>query len=165
MSTRRVVLTLGMMLALAVPLLAAPKQAAEKKAPPCPAAQLVDRLTEGMTLNDQQKTKLDELKKEYGPKLMEARKGQDVLTPEQKKAQAQAIKEAREAGKKGVELREAGAAAVKLTDEQKAKMAEVRKLLMPLEKELREKAMAFFTDEQKEQIKKKAAEAKKKPAK
>ncbi len=166
MSTRRTILTVGVMLALACPLLAAaPKKAAEKKAPPCPAAQLIERLTEGMTFSDAQKAKLEELKKEYGPKLMEARKGMEVLTDDQKKARAEAMKKAAADGKKGADLRAASEAAVKLSDEQKTKMAEARKALMPLEKELRDKLTAVLTEEQKAQIKAKLPAGRKKPAK
>ena len=119
------------------------------------------RVTAGLTLTAEQKAKMDELCKDLGPKLMTIMKKMDTLTPEQKKAQAEAMKAARDAGKKGKEAADAVAAALKLTDEQKAKQAEMRKEMAPLEKELREKVMAVLTSEQKEQLKKKAEGAKK----
>ena len=94
----RMVLTLAVALLIASPVLAAPKKG-EKKAV-CPAAQAVDQMTRGLTLTDDQKAKLDSIKKEFGPKLTEAMKALDVLTPEQKQAGKDAAKAAKAAGKK-----------------------------------------------------------------
>jgi Spy/CpxP family protein refolding chaperone len=162
MRTLRTALIVGMALLIASPVFAAQKKEKVKKEPPCPAAQRVDKLLEGLTLTAEQQTKLGEIKKEFGPKLMEALKAADVLTPEQKKVAAEAAKAAKAAGKKGKELGEAVAAAVKLTDDQKAKQAEAKKQVGELEKQLREKTVAVLSPEQKEQIKKAhAAKAKK----
>ena len=49
-----------------------------------------------------------------------------VLTADQKKARDDAVKAAKDAGKKGPEVLRAARAAVKLTDDQKAKMKEDR---------------------------------------
>ena len=166
MRSARTVLTLALVLVMATALAAAPKKGKGKKgkkAPPCPAAQRVDRMLSGVELTDEQKTKLGEIKKEFGPKLMEVMKKMDVLTPEQKKARAAAAKEAKAAGKKGKEAREAIDAAVKMTEEQKDKIAEVRKEMRPLEKELREQVLAVLTDEQKQQVKKPHGGKKKAP--
>jgi len=148
-------LTLAVVLLMASPLLAGPGKRGpkkEKKARPCPAAQRVERMLKGIDLTDAQKAQLKEIQKEFGPKLAEAMKKMAVLTPEQKKARAEAAKAAKAAGKKGKEAREAVQAAVKLTDEQKAKMAEARKAMRPLEKELREKVLGVLTPEQKEKL-------------
>jgi hypothetical protein len=83
MKTARVFLTLAAALLIASPLLAGEKKKGAKKAPPCPAAQICDAMTKGLTLTDDQKAKLGEITKEYGPKLVEARKAFDVFTPEQ----------------------------------------------------------------------------------
>ena len=167
MRTVRTVLFLGAALLLACPWLMAADKCKDppkgKKAPQCPAAQRVDKMTEGLTLTDDQKAKLGELKKEFGPKLMDAMKKSDVLTPEQKKACGEAMKAAKAAGKDKKEVMQAGEAAAKISDEQKAKMAEAKKALAPLEKELREKAMAVLTSEQQELVKKKAPHGKKAP--
>jgi Spy/CpxP family protein refolding chaperone len=55
-------------------------------------------------------------------------------------------------------------AALNLTDDQKAKQADIKKERGALEKELRAALMEVLTPEQCDQLKKKAAEAKKKPA-
>lgn len=167
MKTARAMLFLALALLIASPLWAEgpKKKKAVKKAPPCPAAQQIERMLQGLTIADDQKAKLEAIAKEYGPKLMEMMKETDVLTPEQKKARAEAAKAAKEAGKKGKEAQAAIDEAVKLTDDQKAKQAEAKKKMGPLQKELREKVMAVLNDDQKEQLKKKALEAKKKPGK
>jgi Spy/CpxP family protein refolding chaperone len=109
----------------------------------------------GLNLTDEQKTKLAELKKEYAPKLKElAAKREGVTTAEQKKAREEAMKAAKAAGKDRREVAEAGRAAVTLTDEQKAKMAEVRKAAGELNKEIGEKVTKLLTPAQQEVLKK-----------
>ena len=154
MRTAGTALTLVVALLIACSVLAAEKKCDVKKAPACPAAQRVDKWVAGLTLTDDQKTSLTDLKKEYGPKLVAAIKKMDVKTPEQKKATAEAVKEAKAAGKKGKELHQAVDAAVTLTDEQKTQLADAKKDVGALEKELRQKVMSVLTPEQKEQVKK-----------
>ena len=120
------------------------------------------RMFKGLNLSDEQKAKFEELKKEYQPKRKAlGEKMRDILTDEQKKARAEAHKAAKEAGKKGKEIRAAVKDAVKLTDEQKAKFAELRKEMQALGKEMREKRMEILTPEQKEILKKKFEQRKK----
>lgn len=157
MRSARTVLMLALVLVMATALAAAPKKGKakrEKKAPPCPAAQRVERMLSGVTLTDDQKDKIKEIAKEFGPKLMEVMKKMDVFTPEQKKARGEAAKEAKAAGKKGKDFQQALEAAVTLTDEQKKKIAEARKEMAPLEKELRQAVLGVLTDEQKQTLKK-----------
>jgi hypothetical protein len=165
MRSARIALTLVAALLIAGSALAADKCCpAKKKAPACPAAQQIDQMTAGLTLTADQKTSLTGLKKEYGPKLMAAIKQLDVMTPAQKKAAAEARKEAKAAGKTGKEIHQAVDAAVKLTAEQKTKMADAHKKVGCLNKEIKQKVMALLTPEQKDQLKK-AAKAKKACAK
>ena len=103
---------------------------------------VIDRVerVKDLNLTDDQKAKLAELKKEYAPKLKAAhRQFDNVLTADQKKARDDAIKAARDAGKSRREVFQAGTAAVKLTDAQKAKMAEGRKAMEALNKEIIDK--------------------------
>ncbi|MGO8744995.1 MAG: YfdX family protein [Thermoguttaceae bacterium] len=90
------------------------------------------------------------MKKDFAPKLAAAAKDLHVLTPEQKKACAAA----RAAGKTGEEIDQAVDAAVKLTDEQKAKLAAAKKEISALHKDLRQKVLAVLTPEQQKQLKK-----------
>jgi Spy/CpxP family protein refolding chaperone len=116
---------------------------------------LPEQMLKGLNLTDDQKTKVEALKKEYGPKVKDAwQKTESVLTEDQKKARGEAMKAAKAAGKKGPEAFKDVQAAVKLTDEQKAKMDEARKSAQAVRKEVREKFMAMLTPEQKEQLKK-----------
>ena len=87
-----------------------------------------------------------------------------MLTAEQKKARQEAAKTAKAAGKKGKEVKEAEDAAAPLTEDQKTKQAAAQKESRSLEKELKEKAMAVLTPEQKEQIKPAPRGGKKKDA-
>jgi Spy/CpxP family protein refolding chaperone len=115
----------------------------------------VDMMVMGLTLTDDQKTKVAELKKVYDPKFKENRtKMESILTDEQKKARKEAMDKARADGKKFKGVWDAGQAAVKLTPEQQTKWDEAKKAGDALEKEVREKVDAFLTPEQKEQQKK-----------
>lgn len=120
---------------------------------------MIDMIVRGLELSDAQKAKLEELKKEQGPKLREAyEKMSSFLTDEQKKAREEAMKAARDAGKSREESREAIEKALKLTDEQKKKQEESRKSMEEMNKNLREKIMAILTPEQQETVKKRMAE-------
>ena len=109
-------------------------------------------MLKGLNLTDEQKAKVKELRKEYEPKFREA--ADSVLTADQKKARNDAVKAAKDAGKKGPEVLKAAKAAVNLTDEQRAKVQEATK---SLGKDLREKIKAILTPEQQEQWKAKMA--------
>ena len=153
-------------LALAVALLIAnPLFAAKKKDGGIPYFKQIDKYLKPVTLTDDQKSKLEDLKKEYEPKFKEAYAKEDVLTPEQKKAGDEAKKAAKAEGKKGQDLKDAVVAAQKETDDQKKQATDARAERTALEKELHKKIVALLTDEQKAQIK--AAKGKKsdKPAK
>jgi Spy/CpxP family protein refolding chaperone len=158
MRAARVVLILAVALLVASSALAGPKKGEQKqpKNPPkCPAADRIEKMLAGITLTDEQKAKLEEIKKEYGPKFVEAaEKMGSVFTDEQKKARAEAAKTAKAAGKKGKEIQEAIASATKLGDEQKTKLDEVKKQQGSLEKEFRNKVISVLTPEQKDQMKK-----------
>ncbi len=127
--------------------------------------QTIDHRLKPVTLTEDQKSKLDALKKEYEPKLKDAYAKQNVLTPDQKKAGEEAKKAAKAAGKKGKDMGIAVTEAVKKTDDQKKQEKEARKQLGSLEKELRDKVSGLLTPDQKAQID--AAKPKKgdKPAK
>jgi len=101
-------------------------------------------------LTDEQKQKIETLRKEYEPKLAELRGKMDsLLTPEQKKAREDAIKKAKEQGKTGRALLEAIRDAFKLTPEQETKMKELRTQMMQLFQEIRGKLEEILTNEQK----------------
>jgi Spy/CpxP family protein refolding chaperone len=127
-----------------------------------PYWQAIDRYLKPVTLTDEQKSKLEDLKKEYAPKLKEAYAKEDVLTPEQKKAGQDAQKAAKAAGKKGQDLKAAVADAVKKTDDQQKKEDEARKARTAVQNDMHKRIVALLTPEQRAQI---AAARSKKPAK
>lgn len=162
MRAARMVLILAVAVLIASPLLAKEAKKKAAKPAPCPADQYLTRMLADVTLTAEQKTKIDALKKEFGPKIMEARKKVDaVLTADQKKARGEAMKKAKADGKTGKEAAAAVAAAMKLTDDQKAKQAEAQKAVSALTKELDKAARDLLTPEQKASLKKKAGEGKK----
>lgn len=115
-----------------------------------------------LDLTEEQKAKVVELRKEFGPKLAELTKAVG-LTKEDREARMAAQKEAKEKGLKGKEMRDYVAAKAPLTDEQK----EAQKAVMQLNGKIREKLASILTDEQKEKLgfnnKKPGANKKKKP--
>ena len=156
----RVVLMLAVVLAIALPALAQEKKERRKRGGP--GGDPFALLTRDLNLTDEQKAKVDDLRKELGPKFAELQKKREAIyTPEQKKARDEAMKAARDAGKSPREVFMAGREAVKLTDEQSAKMKEVQKEMGELEKTRMEKFTAILTPEQKEQFEKRIAEMKK----
>jgi hypothetical protein len=162
MKTARTVLTLAVAMFVASPVFAA---AGAKKGPAAKTTvayyKTTDQTLKPVTLTDDQKTKLDGLKKDYEQKFKDAYAKLNVLTPEQQKAGKEAGKAAKEAGKKGKELNKAVADAVKETDEQKEKAKEARTSLKALQGEFHDKVFGLLTDDQKKEI----TAAKKKPAK
>ena len=130
---------------------AAPAVAADKKKKKVPAAVKVPNSIE---LTADQKTKVDALNKEFGPKLAECRKkAASIITADQKKARAAATKKAKADGKKGKELRAAANAAFAITADQKTQQAECKKAMGALQKQIRTQFAALLTDEQKAKIK------------
>jgi Spy/CpxP family protein refolding chaperone len=150
-------LTLVVVLMLATSLWAADEKAApggKPEAKPSFMGRGLDLLN-GLNLTDQQKSKLEEIRKEFGPKLSElSKKMQGIYTEEQKKARDEAVKAAREAGKNFIESRKAIEDAVKLTDAQKKTMEELRKEIGEVQKKMRDKVDTLLTSEQREQLQK-----------
>ena len=133
------------------------KKGKKAKAAPTPAAFV---LPAEITLSADQQTKLDDLKKQYEAKLVEAQKKvNDVFTADQKAARKTARKDAVAAGKKGKELGAAVDAAVQLSEEQKSNLATAQKEARKLQAEVRKQVVALLTDEQKQllTVKKKQA--------
>ena len=123
----------------------------KKKKKPAPAAVRVPKAIE---LNEDQKAKVEALNTEFGPKLAACRKeAAGVITADQKKARAEAMKAAKAAGKKGKELREAAEAAFKVTEDQKQQLARCKKDMGALQKEIRTQFAAILTDDQKAKLK------------
>ncbi|MGC1274516.1 MAG: hypothetical protein WBC44_12495 [Planctomycetaceae bacterium] len=143
---------------LAMPLAAAPKEGAKagarKKADKQSALPAgMYKLPEVITLTDEQKPKVEALNKEYAPKFRElAKKNRDLLTKEQRQARRDAMKSAKEAGKKGKQLQADVQAAMQLSAEQKEQLEKLKAETMTLRTQMQEKVVSVLTPEQKEQL-------------
>lgn len=121
-----------------------------KKKDAAAGGQQVFQLPKEITLTDDQQTKLEALKKEHSPKLAElAKKLDDGITDDQKKARREAIAKAKADGKKGKEAQAEIEAALNLTDEQKKKRAETQPEMAKLQLSIKEQIHALLTDDQK----------------
>lgn len=144
------VLTLGICVGQVVSASAADEAKPKGKKNPAAAGQQVFAIPKEITLTDDQKTKLEAIKKEHGAKLSELTKKLDEsLTDEQKKARKEAGEKARADGKKGKDLQSAVDEALKLTDDQKKKRAEVQPELAKLTQSIKEQIHGILTEEQK----------------
>ena len=110
-----------------------------------PAAQVMTKLKEA-NLTDQQTAKIKELGKAAGMEIKKLE--QEGLTPELKRQLAAAAKEARDAGKKGNEVKQAVEASVQLTEQQKAAVAKSEAILVKFRKDV----YALLSDTQKEAL-------------
>lgn len=123
-----------------------------------PLEQQVQRrfeLPEAIFLTDDQKTKLEAVKKEYASKVKEAiEKREGQLSAEQKQARQAAQKAARQAGKKQKEVHEAGFAALNLSGDQLKQYTAAEDAVKKLDEEIKGKIAEFLTDEQKAELKK-----------
>ena len=124
----------------------------KKKKKPAKAASVV-RVPKGIELSAEQTKAVADLNKKYAEQFTAARAKLNVITPEQRKARAAALKEAKAAGKKGKELREAVNAAVSLTDAQKTQMKEGQKAVREVMVAARKEFAALLTGEQKAKLK------------
>lgn len=131
------------------------------------APALSEQLLRGVELTDEQKKAVAPIDAEFGPKYAELQKSQrSILTEEQLKAQQAAFAKIKEAGKQATpEQRKELASVVKLSDEQKAKQAEIRKAQNELRTAYLAKVSPILTDDQKAKLKGPGADKKKRPAK
>ncbi len=103
-----------------------------------------------ITLTAEQQAKVDEIKKEQGPKVAELTAKVDaVLTAEQKSARKVANAKNKADGKKGKEAKAAVDEAMKLTDDQKKQQSELQPELTKLQQSIKEQINGLLTDEQK----------------
>jgi Spy/CpxP family protein refolding chaperone len=115
----------------------------------------IDMMVRNLDLTDAQKAKIEEIKKEFGPKLKAAQEKQDsILTEEQKKARAEAFQKARESGQGFQNMRETLEKALNLSDSQKKDMEAARTAFAELSRAILEKVTPLLTPEQKEKLEK-----------
>jgi acetyl esterase/lipase len=107
----------------------------------------------GVEFTPDQQIRTKELQEKYTPQLVEIqRKHGSILTDDQRQAQREALRAAREAGKQGSELKEAVDAAVKLSDQQKETLERFQKERGDLFAKIQEELRALLTGEQRKQL-------------
>lgn len=107
----------------------------------------------GVEFTEDQQAQVEEIRKKYTPQLAEiVRKHDSILSEEQRRAHQEAFRAARTAGKRAGELKEAVDAAVKLTDEQKERLAKLQKERSDLFAEIQKELRALLTREQRKQL-------------
>ncbi|MEP3478130.1 MAG: hypothetical protein ABJZ55_02675 [Fuerstiella sp.] len=129
----------------------ADKKGKKKKGRKKPTA--TQRFVAKLDLTDEQKTQVSEIDKKFAePFAANQKKMADILTAEQKEAQKAAQKAAKEAGTKGAEARKAVAAALNLTDAQKASQKELMVARRKMDGEIIAALKKVLTEEQQETL-------------
>jgi hypothetical protein len=107
----------------------------------------------GIEFNDDQQKRVDELRGKYVPKLTEIQRRRNAVhTPEQRRARREALQTARDAGKRGAELRAAVDAAVNLTEQQQRELATLQQEQRELVAEIQQELRSLLTDEQRREL-------------
>ncbi len=131
-----------------------PCQAAKAESKPKKLPNVV-RVPKGIELSEDQKSEVEALNQKWAPEFVEIRKeASQVITKEQKKLRGQAVKVARDSGKKGIEFKKAVEEAIGMTPEQVAEQDEVNKKMAKINKDIRTELYALFTEEQLASLKK-----------
>lgn len=164
MKVARILLSMGLVLAMMLPLKAEDKPARRGQLSPVSQAMMrmqgLHKALEGLELTDDQEAAVKKMHEELGPKMKaNFEKIGAILTEDQREKAEAAAKEAKEAGKEGRAFFMALESSVELTEEQQAKMADLGKELQAFQREVMKKSLSILTDEQKEQLKAKMAPA------
>lgn len=145
-STARIAVLSLCMLALAAPVSAKGKGNRPARVKP-PKSAHAFHLPKSISLTPEQQAKLDEIRKNYEPKIEEALKKEGaILTEEQKAAKLQAESEAKQ---KITQIKAEVAEKAKITPEQAQQLKDSKKEVSKLSKEAKEQVMALLTEEQK----------------
>ncbi|QDT37078.1 hypothetical protein [Stratiformator vulcanicus] len=154
MTTLRSVLALGLLVAFVGAGFAAEDAEEKKKGKkdrPARQAKLI-KIPDSITLSDEQKTKLEAIEAEYGPKVATSRKEALGLTKEQREQMMQIRKDAKASGEK-VDPKSL-MDQIGVTAEQQEAMKASRKAAMDLRHEALEKSVAVLNTDQVEAFKK-----------
>ena len=154
----------GTVLAAAI-LLAAGARAQEKKtdkpkeSPTEARFRTLFEFPKAIKLDGKQQAKLADIKKEYLPKLEVIHaKYEKLMTAERLETARAAAKKARDEGKKGKEVRDAVAAALKLSPAERKQLDQLNEERIKLFQEVQRKKLALLTQEQRAQLQPKPKE-------
>lgn len=144
-------------LMFAASLLAADENKAQKKPGKGQrGAAALFKLPQEVQLTAEQQAKVKELAAQFGPRMADlAAKEKAIVTPEQLKARQEAMRKAKEAGKKGKDAKAEVEAALKISAKQKQQLAEINKSKQALQQEARDALMSLLSEEQKAKLPKK----------
>jgi hypothetical protein len=116
-------------------------------------ADAVAKMLEGIDLSAEQQVKVDQIKKEYAPKLAQIEKRRsEVMTPDRRKTEREIRKAAKDAGKKGKETKAEVEAALKLSPSEREQLAVVQKEDQTLRAEINERLRDILTPDQKAKL-------------
>jgi Spy/CpxP family protein refolding chaperone len=120
----------------------------------------------GLDLTAEQQAKIDEIRKEYRPKLAEIQKRRnEIMTPERRKTEKEAKQSAKDAGKKGKKAKADVDAALDLSPAESEKLAAIEKERQALIAKINVEVRALLTEEQKAKLPEPAKKGKKKKKK
>ena len=154
---------LGLLLAVCCGVSADETQPKKEKGKDKKTASATQKLVAKLELTDAQKEQVAALDKEFMAKFNEITKARtEILTPEQRKAEKDAQKAARTAGKTQRESKAAVAEAVAMTDDQKEKMKTWTKTQAEFNGQVIEALKKVLTPEQQEKLPKPRGEKGKK---
>jgi Spy/CpxP family protein refolding chaperone len=113
----------------------------------------VGKMVAGLDLTAEQQAKVDEIRKDYRPKLAEIQKRRnEVMTPERRKTEKEAKQAAKDAGKKGKKAKADIDAALALSPAESEKLAAIEKERQTLIAKINADVRALLTDEQKAKL-------------
>lgn len=113
----------------------------------------VGKMVAGLDLSAEQQAKVDEIRKEYRPKLAEIQKRRnEVMTPERRRTEKEAKQAAKDAGKKGKKAKADIEEALGLSPAESQKLAAIEKERQALIAKINADVRALMTDEQKAKL-------------
>jgi Spy/CpxP family protein refolding chaperone len=123
----------------------------------------VGKMVAGLDLTAEQQAKIDEIRKEYRPKLAEIQKRRNVImTAERRKTEKEAKQAAKDAGKKGKKAKADVDAALGLSAAESEALGDIEKERQALLAKINTDVRALLTDEQKAKLPEKGKKKKKK---
>jgi Spy/CpxP family protein refolding chaperone len=124
---------------------------------------VVGKMLAGIDLTAEQQAKIDQIRKEFQPKLAEIQKRRNqIMTKDRRLTEKDARQAAKDAGKKGKEVKAAVDAALRLSPEEAERLAAIQKEQQALNAKINAQVQALLTDEQKAKLPKQAGKKKKK---
>jgi Spy/CpxP family protein refolding chaperone len=124
---------------------------------------VIAKMVENIDLTADQQVKLEEVKREFHPKLADlAKRRGSIMTDDRRAKEKDLRKAAKDAGKTGKEIRSEIAAALSLSPAERDQMAAIERDERQLRGEITSRIRAFLNDEQKAKLPERRKDRKKK---